>query len=173
VNTDDPRHVSVILSKYGIGDTRGVCLGRCLAEIKHLDCLGLSDNRLTSISLPTIIENISYGTLLALDLSFNNMHGTGMQALASYFKAKTVLQDIDLSNCGLVCSDIKILCTVLSMYTNHLEEVRLSCNSIGEEGAHGEFLCRHEYCGALRRFCIDNIDYDALQFAHLGRVSMM
>lgn len=28
VHSDDPRHVSVILSKYGIGDTRGICLGK-------------------------------------------------------------------------------------------------------------------------------------------------
>ena len=111
-----------------------------LSEIKHLDCLDLSDNRLSATSLPTIIENISYSTLIALDLSFNSMHGTGMQALAGYFKAKTVLQDVDLSNCGLVCSDIKMLCTVLSMYSNHVEELRLSCNQIGEEGAAGKHL---------------------------------
>ena len=111
-----------------------------LSEIKHLDCLDLSDNRLSATSLPTIIENISYSTLIALDLSFNSMHGTGMQALAGYFKAKTVLQDVDLSNCGLMCSDIKMLCTVLSMYSNHVEELRLSCNQIGEEGAAGKHL---------------------------------
>ena len=28
MHTDDPRHVSVILSKFGIGDLRGICLGR-------------------------------------------------------------------------------------------------------------------------------------------------
>ena len=28
VYSDDPRHVSVILSKYGIGDTGGICLGK-------------------------------------------------------------------------------------------------------------------------------------------------
>lgn len=109
-----------------------------LACIHHLDCLGLSDNRLTAASLPTIIENISYSTLLALDLSFNTMHETGIKALASYFKAKTVLQDIDLSNCGITCSDIKALFTVLGMYGNKLEEIRLSCNSIAEEGAAGK-----------------------------------
>jgi hypothetical protein len=108
-----------------------------LADIKHLDCLGLSDNRLTAASLPTIIHNISYSTLIALDLSFNTMSGMGMQALASYFKAKTVVQDVDLSHCGLHCADVKMLFTVLSMYTNQLQEIRLSCNSIGEEGAQG------------------------------------
>ena len=63
------------------------------------------------------------------------MHVAGVQALASYFKAKTVLQDLDVSNCGITCSDVKTLCYVLSMYTNHLEELRLSCNHIAEDGA--------------------------------------
>lgn len=107
-------------------------------SIHHLDCLGLSDNRLTATSLPTIIENISYSTLLALDLSFNTMHETGIKALASYFKAKTVLQDLDLSNCGITCSDVKVLFTVLGMYGNKLEEIRFSCNSIAEDGANGK-----------------------------------
>jgi hypothetical protein len=31
VHTDDPRHVSVVLSKFGIGDTRGICLGKWYA----------------------------------------------------------------------------------------------------------------------------------------------
>jgi Ran GTPase-activating protein (RanGAP) involved in mRNA processing and transport len=113
---------------------------RSLGSIQHLDCLGLSDNRLTAVSLPTIIEHISYSTLVALDLSFNTMHGWGVQALANYFKAKTVLQDVDLSNCGILCSDAKMLCSVLSMYTNQVEELRLSCNAIGEEGAQGKRL---------------------------------
>ena len=30
VYTDDPRHMSVVLSKFGIGDTRGICLGKWL-----------------------------------------------------------------------------------------------------------------------------------------------
>lgn len=111
-----------------------------LASIKHLDCLGLSDNRLTAISIPTILENISYNTLLALDLSFNNLHDTGIIALSNYFKAKTVLQDMDLSHCNLVCSDIKVLCGVLGFYHNKLEECRLSCNKIAEEGTVGELL---------------------------------
>ena len=108
-----------------------------LESIRHLDCLGLSDNRLTALSLPTIIVNISYSTLLALDLSFNVMHQEGVLALASFFKAKTVLQDLDISNCGITCSDTKTLCTVLSLYTNHLEELRMSCNHIAEDGASG------------------------------------
>jgi hypothetical protein len=68
------------------------------------------------------------------------MHGTGIQALANYFRAKTVLQDVDLSNCGIVCSDAKMLCSVLSMYANQVEELRLSCNAIGEEGAQGKSI---------------------------------
>jgi hypothetical protein len=30
---DDPRHVSVVLSKFGIGDTRGICLGKWYALV--------------------------------------------------------------------------------------------------------------------------------------------
>lgn len=67
-----------MISKYGIGDTRGLCLGKCLSALTHLDSIGLSNNRLTAISLPTIIENLCVSSLVALDLSFNMMHGPGI-----------------------------------------------------------------------------------------------
>jgi Ran GTPase-activating protein (RanGAP) involved in mRNA processing and transport len=101
--------------------------------------LGLSGNRLTAVSIPTILDKVAYNTLLALDLSFNSLHMAGATALASYFRAKTVLQDLDISNCGITCSDVKVLFGVLSSYANHLEELRISSNIIAEEGAAGSF----------------------------------
>jgi hypothetical protein len=41
VHTDDPRHVSVVLSKFGIGDTRGVCLGKWYVLFFSVACRAL------------------------------------------------------------------------------------------------------------------------------------
>jgi len=138
--SDDPRHVSIILSKYSIGDDRGVCLGCCLESVHHLECLGISDNRLTKRSLPVIIRHMSFATLLALDLSLNDMHEDGIHALASFFKARTVVEDLDLSSCGITCADTKDLFSVLASHPNRLQEVRISGNEIAAEGT--EYICR-------------------------------
>ena len=44
------------LSNYGIGDTKGLCLSRSLANLTCLESLGLSDNRLTAKALPPLIQ---------------------------------------------------------------------------------------------------------------------
>ena len=81
---NDDECVTVDLSNYGIGDVRGLCLGRCLADIPSLQSLGLSENRLTSRSLPSIFRTLKSNNLLHLDLSFNDLHEGGSHALAGY-----------------------------------------------------------------------------------------
>jgi Ran GTPase-activating protein (RanGAP) involved in mRNA processing and transport len=100
-----------------------------------LESLGLSENRLTSKSLPSIVERLSCESLLHLDLSFNDMHTHGARALGGWLKRKSVLRYLDLSNCQLQCPDARAVFSVLNGYTNSLEEVYLSCNSIAAEGA--------------------------------------
>lgn len=39
LSSDDPDHVSVVLSKYGIGDMRGLCLGIWYVLMLHTDCI--------------------------------------------------------------------------------------------------------------------------------------
>ncbi len=73
---------------------------------------------------------------MALDLSYNVMYGPGVAALASFFSNRTVLEDVDLSSCGITCADVTVLFSVLKVYSNRLEECRLSSNLIDEQGVH-------------------------------------
>ncbi len=73
---------------------------------------------------------------MALDLSCNVMHGPGVVVLASFFGNRTVLEDVDLSSCGITCADVTVLFSVLKVYSNRLEECRLALNLIGEQGVH-------------------------------------
>ncbi len=84
---------------------------------------------------------------MALDLSYNVMHGPGVAALASFFSNRTVLEDVDLSSCGITCADVTVLFSVLKVYSNRLEECRLASNLIGEQGMHS--ICSYlisEHC---------------------------
>jgi Ran GTPase-activating protein (RanGAP) involved in mRNA processing and transport len=84
---------------------------------------------------------------MALDLSCNVMHGPGVVALASFFSNRTVLEDVDLSSCGITCADVTVLFSVLKVYSNRLEECRLASNLIGEQGVHS--ICSYlisEHC---------------------------
>ena len=116
-------------------------------SLTHLNSLGLSDNWLTSVSLPSIIEYLSFKSLMALDLSYNVMHGPGVAALASFFSNITMLEDVDMSSCGIACADVTVLFSVLKVYSNRLEECRLASNIIGEQGVHS--ICSYlisEHC---------------------------
>lgn len=144
----DPRYVAIDLLKYGIGDQRGLCLAHCLKGMDNLQSLGLSDNRLTHISLPRIIENISPANIMHLDLSFNAMGESSSQELGALIDhgASNILY-LNLSNCGLKCSDMKNICSALRVSINSLEEFVLAGNSIAGEGAAD--IC--SYLGS--RFC--------------------
>ena len=113
-------------------------LNDSFSVLHNLESVGLSDNRLTALSLPTIIENLAHSTLTALDLSFNSMSDPGVKALAAFLRGKTVLQDLDISSCGINCEDVKVLCSSLMYFPNKLEELRLSCNKIAVDGTRGE-----------------------------------
>lgn len=112
---------------------------RSLIGLERLESLGLSDNRLTAISLPTIIRNANHTSLLHLDLSFNHMHDQGSKAIAQHFRnTGNVLQYLDLCNCGLESSDVHVICTNLKVYSNQLEVLLLASNKIDGMGAAGE-----------------------------------
>lgn len=88
------------------------------------------------MSLPTIIRNAHFASLLHLDLSFNNMHDQGAKAIAQHFRNNgNVLRYLDMCNCGLECSDIHTICTNLKVYANMLDELYLSSNKIQGDGA--------------------------------------
>lgn len=140
-NNHSHHGMTINLSRYGIGDQRGLCLAKCLGNLEHsLEAIGLSDNRLTSISLPAIIASLQPSTLLDLDLSFNNLHDHGMKALALHFAkvtatAQHAMRFLDLCNCHLTDKDLALLCGNLKVYSNHLEELLLAGNIITGNGA--------------------------------------
>jgi Ran GTPase-activating protein (RanGAP) involved in mRNA processing and transport len=125
-----------------------------LEGLTHLESLGLSDNRLTEVSLPTIIKHANFSSLMHLDLSFNDMHDQGAKAIAHHFRHPgNVLHYLDLCNCNLNCSDIAVICANLKAYANQLEEMHLSSNKIAGSGA-------SEICGFLSSsMCkLENLD---------------
>ncbi len=80
-----------------------------------------------------------------LDLSFNNLHDQGAKSLATFFRSKNILSYLDMSNCGMTCADIKIIChnlTSAAKGMNCLDELYLSNNKIAVDGASGEWWLR-------------------------------
>lgn len=70
------------------------------------------------------------------------MHDQGAKAIANHFRMTgNVLRILDLSNSGLKCSDIKLLCDNLKVYPNSLEELLIAGNKIASEGATD--LCKY------------------------------
>jgi len=135
---DNPKAVTINLSQYGIGDNRGLCLGKCLLELTRLQSIGLSDNRLTFVSLPTIIQNLCPTSVMDVDLSFNNMHDHGAKTIANHFRHQNnQLRYLDLCNCSLKCDDIKAICNNLKVFPNVLEELHIAGNQIAVDGATG------------------------------------
>jgi Leucine-rich repeat (LRR) protein len=109
--------------------------------LDRLEAVGLSDNRLTAISLPTIIENLNPTSVKFLDLSFNDLVDKGSKSLAVHFGIpNNALRYLDVCNCGLRCEDVKILCSSWKIYPNALEELYLAGNKIAADGATGELF---------------------------------
>lgn len=112
---------------------------RSFAALDRLEAVGLSDNRLTAMSLPTIIENLNPYSVKFVDLSFNEMFDKGAKALANVFKANgNVLRYLDLCNTGIRCEDVKVICNNLKVLPNFLDELYLAGNRIAADGAVGK-----------------------------------
>lgn len=98
--------ISIDVSHYGLGDEHGKCLGLCLGNLVAVNSLKLRDNRLTSLSVPTIVTNLSC-QLIHLDLSQNELHGAAAVALSQYFLQPTCLMHLNTSTCMLTDEDIR------------------------------------------------------------------
>lgn len=101
-----------------------------LIRMTHsIHSIGLRNNRLTNISVPTIVNNVSR-TLVCLDLSQNDLHGHGSHALASFFIDPTSLEYLDISSCKLKCNDICLICSALVDHENCLTSFFVAGNNI-------------------------------------------
>ncbi len=109
------------------------------SSLDRLEAVGLSDNRLSAMSLPTIIENLNPHSVKFVDLSFNEMFDKGAKAMANHFKVNgNVLRYLDLCNTGLRCEDVKVICNNLKVLPNFLDELYLAGNKISGDGAVGK-----------------------------------
>ena len=130
-------HVSI---SHSAGVIASVYCGCCSFQtLTHLQSVGLSQNRLTYLSIPTIIENLCFDSVMHLDLSFNNLREAGCIAIAHYFRHGNSLRYMDLSNCNLNCTDVQEMCRSWVCEKNHLEELYLSGNCIASAGASGKY----------------------------------
>lgn len=125
------------ISNYSIGDEHGICVGESLLGIHTIEALNIANNRLTSISLPTIIGNMSRLSLRLLDLSNNLLGGLGCEALATFFLQPNAIQTLLLHNCQLNNSDVSTLCKALSKFKQHLKVLNLASNMISFDGVLG------------------------------------
>lgn len=102
-----------------------------------------------------------------IDLSLNNMRDHGARALAGHFRNKNVVRYLDISNCGLICADIGFICNTLTTYISYscLEELYLSCNKIGVEGA--QALCAYLSC---KQCTLSHLDLSWNNIAEQGSV---
>ena len=129
------KHAFVLnLNNLSIGDSHGVCLADSISELQSVKTLDLRNNRLTLRSLPSIIKSIRNLSLLELDLSHNNLHGEGCQALANYFHDKHCLQKLNLSHCDIMNTDIELICQSLCRLNHPLVALNISSNQISMDG---------------------------------------
>ena len=129
----ETKSIEIDVSHYGLGDEHGKCLGLCFGKLDTLTKLCLTDNRLTSSSLPTILSNLG-NCLLHLDLSQNDMHGHGSMALSYYFSKPTNLRNLNISASNLFDEDLRSICTSLMSERHKLEVFNLSHNKLTGKG---------------------------------------
>jgi Ran GTPase-activating protein (RanGAP) involved in mRNA processing and transport len=95
-----------------------------------LQAIRLADNRLTSESLPIIINGMGRQYLIELDLSQNSLRGVSCDALSDYFLLPNSLQDLNLSSCTLSNADIERFCSSLSSVAHKLRNLNMSSNAM-------------------------------------------
>jgi Ran GTPase-activating protein (RanGAP) involved in mRNA processing and transport len=101
-----------------------------LRKLVNLGTLGLCNNRLTSLSLYSILGSINTESLLHLDLSENNLHGEGADALALYFMERHSLVYLDISKCQLHALELAAFFTALSYKDSPLQDLNISYNKL-------------------------------------------
>eukprot|EP01041_Mallomonas_annulata_P000200 gene200-359_t len=127
----------VDLSHYGIGDGLGKCLGKSLSSLDMLQCLALRNNRLTSASIPCILENLSTTTVHYLDLSENNLRGEASIALGRYLVIHDSLSCLEIMHGHINCVDATKIFSALSdpLGKGQLHDLKISNNKIRKLGA--------------------------------------
>lgn len=136
--------ISIDLSHFSIGDELGKCLGTSLSTLDMLHTLGLRGNRLTSVSITVILENVPIRSLRHLDLSVNDMRGKAVDSLCQMLvQHNSRLSSLELAKTQLAASDVKKLCKSLMAHeTSWLLDWSLSHNHLSPKAMEyiAEFL---------------------------------
>jgi len=134
--SDNLEFLDIDISHFGIGDDQGLCLGTAIKGLKDLRKLNLEDNRLTSKSIPSIVNNAFVRTLVSLNLSSNTVHQEGSRAISFLIcDAQCVLTELSLSTSGLTCSDLPPLMQGLRRDGSTVTNLNLSNNQIAVQGS--------------------------------------
>jgi hypothetical protein len=136
--------ISVDLSHFSLGDDLGKCLGTSLSTLDMLHTLGLRGNRLTSVSISVILENVPIRSLRHLDLSVNDLRGKAVDSLCQMLvQHNSRLSSLELAKAQLTANDIKKLCKSLMVHeTSWLLDWSLSHNHLSPKAMNyiAEFL---------------------------------
>ncbi|RZI46971.1 hypothetical protein EDM53_03465 [Rickettsiales endosymbiont of Peranema trichophorum] len=152
------------LQRNLIGELGAISLAVALCGNRALKHLDLSDNRIGSEGAKTIIEAVSHipsveglvlrsnrigqeiaellvallkdSNLATLDLRDNQVGDNVVSILAKKEFSNTALRYLDLSKNDIRGESIQAIATMLVDYTLSLEQLKLSSNKIGDDGAY-------------------------------------
>ena len=122
------------IPNFSIGDDHGLCIGESLAGFDSIQSINISNNRLSCVSLPQIISQISTKSLLFLDISSNKLGDKGCRALSSFFQLPNALSNLNISSCLLSNSNLSRLFSALGSRKQTLVGLNISSNAINIEG---------------------------------------
>lgn len=125
---------TVKLSNYGMGDNYAMAHGNALLQLKGITKLDLSDNRLTSSGVISLLKSLT-SQIYQLDLT-NNMIGTeAVKKLAEILDDPNYnISHLYLKKTGITDKDVVLICNAIK-YNATLEYLDLGYNEISDRGA--------------------------------------
>ena len=93
---------NMIFRNYGIGDEKASALGEAISHMPFIKLLDISNNRLSSKSLPGILSGITnLKNLMNLNLSGNKVDVVVATHIGALLKTTSVLRTLILDNCSI------------------------------------------------------------------------
>jgi len=141
---NNPKLESLTLDGNDIGDSGVVTLMKSLANHPQLNNLSLGSNNIGRVGCVALssMQSCTSGCgwvvpcLVQLDLSYNRIDDTGLEALASSLASSTTLKRLNLSsNTFITSSGLRSLSALLHSENCRLEDLHLESMPIGDDGA--------------------------------------
>ncbi|XP_037116564.1 LOW QUALITY PROTEIN: uncharacterized protein LOC119128354 [Syngnathus acus] len=136
----------------------GLAKPRCTLQVLRLFCCKLSKK--SCEALASVLS--SPGSLRHLDLSWNDLHDDGLEALAAGLaKPQCTLQVLRLVRCEIGTRGCVSLAKALRSNPSHLQQLNLGGNDIGKEGKRALGKVQMDSCGSLK-----------IQMVHAGTMAL-